>query len=134
MRTMKRPSPLQRRSINKANFTVKPKTRQELLLDGFDQPKPLFLVMQTVWFNEIESGKKKEEYRDGSNFYKSRLCNIDKKTGAILSLKRYKTVILQEGYRTGARRMIVEVEKIDFKRDFTIHLGKVLERQNFNKN
>ena len=59
--------------------------------------KPLFLVMQKVWFDKIENGSKVEEYRDGTEFYYSRLCNRDK-TGKILSLKNFKTAILQEGF------------------------------------
>ena len=43
-----------------------------------EQAKPLFLVMQKVWFDEIECGNKKVEYRDDSDFYISRLCNKDK--------------------------------------------------------
>jgi hypothetical protein len=104
---------------------------KDISLETKKQQKPLYLVMQSVWFNEIENGSKKEEYRDGSQFYKSRFCNIDKKNGEIISFKNYTTAILQEGYHAGARRMIIEVEKIELKRDFTIHLGLILERQNF---
>lgn len=99
--------------------------------DAKEHQKPLYLVMQKVWFDAIENGSKIEEYRDGTQFYKSRFCNLDKKTGEILSFKKYSTVILQEGYHAGARRMIIEVEKITLKRDFTIHLGDILDRQNF---
>ena len=95
-----------------------------------EQAKTLFLVMQKVWFDEIEKGSKIEEYRDGSEFYFSRLCNRDK-TGKILSLKNFKTAILQEGYHKGARRMKIEISKISYDGDFTIHLGQILERINF---
>ena len=95
-----------------------------------EQAKPLFLVMQKVWFDEIENGSKVEEYRDGTEFYFSRLCNRDK-TGKILSLKNFKTAILQEGYHAGARRMKIEISKISYDGDFTIHLGQILERINF---
>ena len=95
-----------------------------------EQAKPLFLVMQKVWFDAIENGSKIEEYRDGTEFYFSRLCNRDK-TGKILSLKNFKTAILQEGYHAGARRMKIEISKISYDGDFTIHLGKILERINF---
>ncbi len=100
-------------------------------VDELEQKKPLYLVMQTIWFNAIENGSKTEEYRDGTAFYKSRLCKIDKKTGKINSFKNYRTVILQEGYHQGARRMVVEIKGITLKRDFTIHLGEILERINF---
>ena len=95
-----------------------------------EQAKPLFLVMQKIWFDEIENGSKKEEYRDGTEFYFSRLCNRDK-TGKILSLKNFKTAILQEGYHAGARRMKIEISKISYDGDFTIYLGQILNRINF---
>lgn len=95
-----------------------------------EQAKPLFLVMQKVWFDKIENGSKKEEYRDGTEFYFSRLCNRDK-TGKILSLKNFKNAILQEGYHAGARRMKIEISKISYDGDFTIYLGQILERINF---
>lgn len=127
MKTKKSPSAIHRRRMNISNI----KMSKEYDTDEKEQEKPLFLIMQKVWFDQIEKGKKIEEYREGTDFYKSRLCNIDKKTSEITSIKNYKSVILQVGYNTGARRMIVEVNKIDLKRDFTIHLGNILERQNF---
>ena len=95
-----------------------------------EQAKPLFLVMQKVWFDKIENGSKVEEYRDGTEFYFSRLCNRDK-TGKILSLKNFKTAILQEDYHAGARRMKIEISKISYDGDFTIYLGQILNRINF---
>lgn len=108
-----------------------PRIIKEYPTDEKEQQKPLFLIMQKIYFDDIERGEKLEEYRDGTDFYKSRLCNIDKKTGEIISIKNYKTVVLQVGYHANAKRMIVEVNKIELKRDFTIYLGKILERQNF---
>lgn len=119
---------LQRRKIK---LKASPQVVKDYPVDSKEQKKPLYLVMQSIWFSKIEIGKKNEEFRDGTQFYKSRLCNIDKKTGEILSFKNYKTVILQEGYHPNARRMIVEIEKITLKRDFTIHLGQIIERINF---
>lgn len=120
-------------TVNRRKMKVSsiPRIIKEYPIDEKEQQKPLFLVMQKVWFDQIETGKKTEEFRDGTGFYKSRLCNIDKKTGEITSIKNYKTVVLQVGYHANARRMIVEVKKIDLKRDFTLHLGKIIERQNF---
>ena len=77
-----------------------------------EQKKPLYLVMQSIWFKAIVIGDKSEEYRDGTDFYKSRLCNRDK-TGKILSYKNYKTAILQEGDHKGAKRLIIEVKKLN---------------------
>ncbi|WP_213279303.1 hypothetical protein [Chryseobacterium indologenes] len=115
----------------KMKVSSTPRIIREYPADENEQQKPLFLVMQKIYFDDIEKGKKLHEYRDGSTFYKSRLCNIDKKTGEIISIKNYKTVVLQVGYHANAKRMIVEIKKIDLKRDFTIHLGAILERQNF---
>ena len=99
-----------------------------------EQAKPLFLVMQKVWFDEIECGNKKVEYRDDSDFYISRLCNKDKE-GKITGLKNYKTVLLQEGYNKGARRMMVEITDIKYLRydGFEIYLGEILSRENFDR-
>ena len=128
MKTRKLISTANRR---KMNVSSTPRIIKEYPTDEKEQQKPLFLVMQKVWFDQIEKGKKTEEFRDGSVFYKSRLCNINKKTGEIISIKNYKSVVLQVGYHANAKRMIVEVKKIDLKRDFTIHLGNILESQNF---
>lgn len=87
--------------------------------------KPLFLIMQSYWFDEIESGRKTEEYRDKTDFYKSRFLNKDR------SFKNYETAILQEGYHKNARRMVIEVKRIELDDVFTVHLGNILERQNF---
>ena len=99
-----------------------------------EQAKPLFLVMQKVWFDEIECGNKKVEYRDDSDFYISRLCNRDKE-GKITGLKNYKMVLLQEGYNPGARRMMVEITDIKYLRydGFEIYLGEILSRENFDR-
>lgn len=98
--------------------------------DDKEQKKPLFLIMQKYWFDMIDKGEKIKEYREGTEFYFSRFCNRDKE-GNILSLKNYKKAILQEGYHKGARRLIVEISKITFDGDFTVHLGAILQRINF---
>ncbi|KPE51280.1 hypothetical protein AOB46_11320 [Chryseobacterium indologenes] len=82
--------------------------------------------MQKKYFDQIEKGEKIEEYRDDTSFYRSRLLNK-----AQTAFKRYNTVILQEGYHKGARRMIIEVKQVTLNNYFTIHLGKILDRQNF---
>jgi len=109
----------QRHQIKVSRYTNLP-------IEAIEQEKPLFLIMQKVWFDKIESGEKTEEYRSNTAYYQSRLLNQSK-----TAFKNYRTVILQVGYSTDAKRMIVEVEKITLKRDFTIHLGTILERQNF---
>lgn len=113
------------------NKRIQSRPIKDYPLDPKEQEKPLYLVMQSIWFNKIESGEKTEEYRDGTDHYKSKIFNRDKKTKEINSFKNFKTVLLQEGYHPNARRMIVEVKKIELMRDFTIHLGAILERINF---
>lgn len=114
---------------------TRPKSENEISAFGniktetTHQKKPLYLVMQREWFNEIEAGRKIDEYRDKTAFYVSRFCTV--KNGQIQSFKNYKTAILQEGYHVGARRMIVEIFGISLDDRFTIQLGEILERQNF---
>ncbi|WP_313029473.1 hypothetical protein [Soonwooa sp.] len=108
------------------------KIPKEEVLIFKEEKKPLFLVMQKVWFDEIESGNKDIEYRDDTDFYRSRLCKRDK-NGKMIGFRNYKTIILQEGYNAGARRMIIELKKIVLDDIFKIHLGKILERQNFDR-
>ena len=108
--------------------------KTQIVLNTEIEKKPLFLVMQKIWFDEIECGNKKVEYRDDSDFYISRLCSKDKE-GKITGLKNYKTVLLQEGYNPGARRMMVEITDIKYLRydGFEIYLGEILSRENFDR-
>lgn len=114
------------RSIAQRHRTKVSRPEVNLPTEEIEQEKPLFLIMQKVWFDKIESGEKTEEYRSNTEFYQSRLLNKSK-----TAFKNYSKVILQIGYNNEARRMIVEVEKITLNRDFTIHLSKILERINF---
>lgn len=114
------------RSTAHRNRTKVSRPEVNLPTEENEQEKPLFLIMQKVWFDKIESGEKKEEYRNNTEFYQSRLLNKSK-----TAFKNYRTVILQIGYNTDAKRMKIEIEKITLKRDFTIHLGQILERINF---
>lgn len=92
------------------------------------EKKPLFLILQKVYFDQILKGTKTKEYRDYTAYYMQRLCNH--KDGKITSFKRYQTVIFQNGYHTGARRITCEIKKISIENCFVIHLGKVI-KQNF---
>lgn len=87
-----------------------------------EQAKPLFLIMQKHWFDEILSGRKNVEYRDGTPFYRSRLLTKDGK------FKRYSSVIMQVGYHSDARRMTFEIEKIELDDCFNIYLGKITDK------
>lgn len=116
---------------SKTETNIKPEV---LKITDEKQIKSLFLVMQKVYFDEIECGNKKVEYRDDSDFYISRLCTKDN-SGKITGIKNYKTVLLQEGYNPGARRMTVEILDIKYDRydGFEIYLGEILSRENFDR-
>ncbi|MFP3835328.1 hypothetical protein [Chryseobacterium sp. SIMBA_028] len=114
------------RSTAQRHRTKVSRPQVNLSTEKIEQEKPLFLIIQKVWFDKIESGEKTEEYRSNTEFYQSRLLNKSK-----TAFKNYRTAILQIGYNSDAKRMMIEIEKITLKRDFTIHLGKIIERINF---
>ena len=84
--------------------------------------KPLFLIMQEYWFNEIAEGRKDIEYRNDTDFYRSRLMTKDGK------FRNYDSVIMQVGYNKNAKRMQIEINKIILDDDFEIYLGKILDK------
>lgn len=86
------------------------------------EKKPLFLIMEKVWFDEIYSGRKKIEYRDDTPFYRSRFIN---KNG---QFRNYDSALLQIGYHKDAKRMTIEITDILLDGSFEIHLGKITER------
>lgn len=85
------------------------------------EKKPLFLIMEKYWFDEILEGRKDIEYRDNTPFYQSRLLN---KQG---EFRNYESVIMQVGYNKEARRMQIEIKKIENHGGFEIHLGKIID-------
>lgn len=88
---------------------------------GQIEPKPLYLVMQKQWFDEVLSGRKKIEYRDNTEFYRSRLT----KDG---NFRNYTSAIMQEGYNAGARRMTIEIRQVVLNGCFEIHLGEIIDK------
>jgi hypothetical protein len=106
----------------------------------------LYLVLNKQWFTEILEGRKTEEYRNFSDFYINRLCELNEE-GEILDTKKYDTLKFQMGYAKNAPQMVIEVldiridvdEEVDFENgdlltqencNFTIVLGKILEKIN----
>ena len=83
--------------------------------------KPLFLILQKIYFDQILDGSKDIEYRDNTKFYISRFIKNHK-------YRNYKTLIFQEGYRTDARRMTVEIKEIILRGCFEIHLGEIIDK------
>lgn len=102
-------------SIEESQIVKKPVRKAPL------EKKPLFLIMEKVWFDEILSGSKKIEYRDDSPFYRSRLMN---KKG---QFRNYENALLQVGYNKDAQRMTIEIKDIVLEGDFEIHLGNITE-------
>ena len=106
----------------------------------------LYFVLNKQWLTEILEGRKTEEYRNFSDFYINRLCELNDK-GEILDTKKYDTLKFQMGYAKNAPQMVIEVldiridvdEEVDFENgdlltqencNFTIVLGKILEKIN----
>ena len=106
----------------------------------------LYLVLNKQWFTEILEGRKTEEYRNFSDFYINRLCELNEE-GEILDTKKYDTLKFQMGYAKNAPQIVIEVldiridvdEEVDFENgdlltqencNFTIVLGKILEKIN----
>ena len=87
------------------------------------QAKPLFLILQKIYFDEIIAGTKTKEYRDDSEFYQSRLLTKDRN-----NFKKYDCVIFQEGYNKNARRMTVQIKKVVLKSEFIIYLDQIIEK------
>ncbi len=98
----------------------------------------LFLILKKEWYDKILSGEKKEEYRDFTDYYISRLCELDKQ-GNIVNMKDYKFVRFQLGY-SKQNQMLVEVKDLILEFDsydedtgkfenpeFVIYLGEILE-------
>lgn len=86
------------------------------------EPKPLFLILKGIYFDQIIAGTKSIEYRSHTPFYTSRLMRDGK-------YRNFKTVIFQEGYNKNARRMTVEIERVVLTGGlFEIHLGAITER------
>ena len=97
----------------KSVFTGETETKKE--------KKPLFLVIEKEYFDQIAAGTKTKEYRHDTEFYMSRLMNKDR-----TKFKRYDFLILQNGYHTNARKMTVQIKKITLSTRFVIHLGNVI--------
>lgn len=104
--------------------------------------KELFLILTKEWFLKIIRGEKKEEYRDFTEYYISRLGILDK-AGELIDTKKFETVRFQLGY--SKTQMIVECKDVLVEYDeneeelneetseFVIILGDILEKFNCDK-
>lgn len=64
--------------------------------------KTLKIVIKGEWFDEIQSGKKRTEYRQVKPFWTSRLYNKEGKK------IKYDKIEFINGYNKDARRMVTE--------------------------
>lgn len=101
----------------------------------------LHLILQKKYFDKILSGQKSEEFRGYTDFYVSRLCELDHKNKHIIGIKKFDYCLFQLGYSKNAPQMKVEIKNIvcegevdeedkiiPEKTQFIISLGKILER------
>lgn len=104
--------------------------------------KELFLILTKKWFLEILKGDKKEEFRDFTEFYISRLGVIDK-DGELIDTKKFDTVRFALGYAKNRPQLVVECKDVLIEHDseddqeftsencnFVIQLGEIIEKIN----
>lgn len=80
--------------------------------------KILYLSLKRKWYNEIASGRKKEEYRDITPYYANRLVG-----------QKYDAV----KFHCEGDSMMYKVEKITIAtkiKKYVIHLGEEIKQQN----
>ena len=89
--------------------------------------KILHLNLYRKWFVQILKKKKKEEYRDKTNFWKRRLFNEDG------SPREYEYIVFRNGYGKKGTSPEMKVEILGVREDkdrYSILLGKVFDEKN----
>ncbi len=83
----------------------------------------LYLTLHRVFFDAIAEGRKKTEYREDTNYWRSRLVG-----------RNYTEVVFRNGYATHAP--VLRVQCLGVRREktsrFAIRLGKIMEVKNYN--
>ena len=74
--------------------------------------KYLFLILKGEYFDEILAGRKPEEFRAVTEYWKRRIEG-----------REYETILFQRGYRSDAPRMEVEYLGYDIKQLTHKHFG-----------
>lgn len=108
-----------------------------------EEKKVLHLSLKKEWFDMIDAGIKKEEYRKMNNFWTSRICTKNEEGEYICTKEKFKYVEFTLGYpkkEDTSKRMRFEIDKIypnkggikEWGADlneiyFVIRLGKRLE-------
>jgi hypothetical protein len=107
-----------------------------------NEPKTLRMTMVKVFFDMINSGYKKEEYRQIKPYWESRFLTFSTAGG---KFKQYDKIIISNGYGNSCPTIVVECLGITIQnkgeerwgwserygRCFVLKLGKILERKNF---
>jgi len=84
----------------------------------------LKLTLHAWWFHEIHQGRKKNEYRDDTPYWRSRLLDTNG------YMRKYKRICFINGYGKHRPRMVVEWLNCDLSNCFDISLGKVISTEN----
>lgn len=121
-------------------------TIEQKIEESIREDRVLFLPINKQWFDMILSGEKKEEYRDITQYYLSRLTHYDKKTHDSkkkVEYKKFDYVCLTNGYNPKSRRFFIEYisthagigkEKWGAKKNqqyYVITVGEVVMKINF---
>ena len=72
--------------------------------------KILYLTLGKKWFDMIQSGMKKEEYREVKPYWDKRLINRD--SVDLTSFKRFDVIRFSNGYSRNCQQMDVEFKGI----------------------
>lgn len=108
-------------------------------INQIDKKDVLYLTIKKVFFDQIISGDKTEEYRDPTDYWIRRLMYVDKNDN-VTGFKPFKYVRLCVGYNKDREEALVEIKSIklfEFVKDipagfekgdtmFTIALSKVI--------
>ena len=90
--------------------------------------RTLYLVIERIYFDQILSGTKKEEYRELKDTTKGRYTYLDTTDGKRY-LKPYDAILLCVGYHKNRATTLVEVTDIVCDGDIvTYRLGNILRR------
>lgn len=84
----------------------------------------LTLTLHAWFFNEIYQGRKKNEYREDSEFWQKRLLDNNGKP------KKFKYVKFINGYGAHRPYMVVEWLGCEYFGEFDIQLGKIIKAEN----
>lgn len=74
--------------------------------------KKLHLTLIKKWYDLIESGEKKEEYREIKEYWINRLTTFNESENLDYEFKKFSSVIFKNGYQKNAPMMEFEILEI----------------------